>query len=492
MTAAPSWPAVGRTVALSVVLLATSAVLYADLVQHVLDRGDDIVQESVRSASARQPLQLAGTGLLCAAASGLLSFHPAVRGRRFAPLLGIGLAALPAGLVGATAFSVGRTAFVLAGAVAAPSLVTLLLACAVRPRPHPGLLRFIARSWMATGFLLGLVLLAMFGLELAEIARPRVPWASVFAALAIGTLLQLAARYVGMHGARLSALAQNHQQERGAHETDAIRAVANRLHPFIEEGRDPDGYAALARELGAAAGQPAVASTEVPAGSTALPTPAAGGAALLRALAVAIPLLPLVPRLGGPVALLAFALLLPWMRRTLAPAGDRLPRTWWLVGALGMAGAGAWAGTQLTAPGLARLTAPLAVACALPYLALFAASYRRTATPSSIAHARLTHATRMAQTWRRSAGRGLAVAGLALLLPLGTWLASRMTGIPIEAPSWFLLVGLAASGLLWAAAAALAGPAAKGHRQQLAALQAAQRRARSEAHRLFLDRLEMT
>lgn len=491
MTAA-SWAAVGRTVALSVILLGAGIALYAGLVKHVLDRGDDIVNESIKSKEARAPLQLAGTGLLCAAASGLLSFSPPVRGRRLAPLLGIGLAALPAGIVGATAFSLGRTSFALAGAVAAPSLVTLLIACAVPPRPRPGLWRFIARSWMATGFLFGLVLLAIFGLELAETARPRVPWASVFAALALGTLVQLAARYVGMHGAHLQAVAQDHRQERGAHETDAIRAVAARLHPFIEEGRAPEAYDALARDLGAAAGQASVPTPLLPPGRAALPTLAAGGAAVLRAAAWALPVLPLVPRLGAPVALAVFALVLPWTRRTLAPPGDRLPRTWWLAGALGMGASGAWVGWHLTAPGFARLTWPFAAALALPYLVLLGASLRVVPAPSDIAHRRLAHANRLAQAWRRSALRGLAVAVAAVLLPALTWLASRMTGIAITAPPWSVLVALAAAGVLWALAAFVAGPVARRHRQQLSSLHQAQVQARAAAHRMFLDRLEMT
>lgn len=488
----PTWAAASRTIALSLVLLVAGVALYAGFVKHVLDRGNTIVDESIQSKSARGPLQLAGTGILCAAASGLVSFGPAIRGRRFAPLLGIGLAAVPAGLVGATAFSIGRTSFTLAGAVAAPSVVTLLIACAIPPRERPGLARFIGRSWMATGFLLGLVLLALFGLELAETVRPRVPWASVFAALALGTLMQMAARFVAMHGPHLEAQARDHQQVRDGQDTAAIRAVAQRLHPYIEEGRGAEAYAALARDMGAAVGQdgtdlPAVAPTR-----PALPTLAAGGAALLRAAAVALPAIFLVPRLGGPAAVLLFGLTLPWTRRSLAPRGDRLPRSWWLAGALLMAAAGAWAGSQLLIPGVGRLTMFLAAVLALPYLILFAAHLRRHVVPDHMAFLRLEHAQLLARTWARSVRRGLAVAAGAVLLPPMLWLASRMSGLAIESLPWPVLLTVAAAGILWSLAALLAGPAAQRHRLHLAAQHAGQVQARATAHRLFLDRLEMT
>ncbi len=486
--------AVLRVVLVVALLLAAGGGLYAGFVKHVLDRGDHIVDVSVKSKAARPPLQLGASALVCFAGSGIASFAKPVRGRRLAPLLGIGLPLVPAGLVGLTAFSLGRTSLTLALVVLAPSVLTMAVACAVPPKPYPGLGRFLLRSWMATGFLVGLVLLALSGLELAETARPRVPWASVFAALAIGTLVQLAARYVGMHGSRPSPVAVDHEQKREAHETDAIRAVAARLHPFVEEGRDAVAYDALASELATVGKLQAPAAPELPTGPHALPPAAAGCAAVLRAAAVACPVAVLVPVFGWPAAVVAFGLVLPFTRMALEPRKDRLPRGWWLAGAALMALGGAWAGSFLQAPalGLARLTLPAAGVLALPHLVLFLASLRRTPLPGHIAYLRLEHARRLARTWPKQLVGGLAVAGAALGLPLVLWAASQMTGLRIPSVQWPILLAFAAGGALWAVASALCGPAAVRHRARLGAEHDARVAARAAAHRAFLTRLEMT
>ncbi|MEK6975774.1 MAG: hypothetical protein AABY18_05480 [Candidatus Thermoplasmatota archaeon] len=481
-----------RATVIVLVLLAAGAALYAGFVKDVLDRGKDIVDISLKSKAARGPLQLAGAGILCMAASGLVSFARPLRGRRLSPLLGLGLALVPAALVGVTAFSLGRTSFMLALIVAAPSVLTLAIACLTPPRPRPGLGRFLLRSWMATGFLIGLTALALFGLELAEKARPRVPWASVFAALALGTLVQLAARFVAMHGSELDPVAKDHKQVRTVHETEAIRDVAARLHPFIEEGRDGDDYVRLAEDLGKVTRQPVPAVPDLASGPPTLPVAQAGAVAVLRATAASAPLVVVVPVLGWPAAVVAFGLALPFARMSLNPRKEPSPRLWWLAGAAVMAGGGAWAGSFLRAPGFERLTLPFGAALALPYLILFLLTLRKRTVPGHLAFLRLEHAKALGERWRRNVGRGLGVAAGSLGLPPALWLVSRMVGIRIHAVAWPVLIAIAAGGLLWALAGLLSGPAAARHRSRLGAQQAARVQARAAAHRTFLDRLEMT
>lgn len=482
---------VTRAIFVVLLLLAAGAALYAGFVREILDRGQHIVDISIRSKEARGPMQLAGSGILCLAASGLVSFTPALRGRRLAPLLGLGLAVVPAALVGATAFSLGRTSFALALVVAAPSVATMVVACLVPPRPRPGLGRFLLRSWMATGFLIGITGLALFGLELAEKARPRVPWASVLAAMALGALVQLAARYVAMHGSEPDAIAKDHQQKREVHETDVIRQVAARLHPFVEEGRDGAEYALLAKELGGAARQPVPAAPDLPAGEPSLPRVQAGLVACLRAAAVAAPLVLLVPVLGWPAAIVTFGIALPFTRMALDPRKEPSPRLWWLAGAVAMAAGGAWAGSHLRAPGFDRLTWPLAGTLAVPYAILFLGTLRPRPAPGHLAFLRLEHARKLGQAWRKHVTRGLGVAAGALALPMVLWAASLIIGIHIRPVAWPVLFAIATAGALWALAGLLSGPAAARHRSGLASQHAARVQARAAAHRAFLDRLEM-
>lgn len=491
----PAKPDVLATVRVATVvllLLAAGGALYAGFVKDVFDRGNKIVDVSIKSKEARAPLQLGVSALACFAASGLTSFARPLRGRRLSPLLGIGLPLVPAGLVGLTAFSLGRTSFLLALVVLAPSMLTMLVACAVPPKPRPGLGRFFLRSWMATGFLVGLLLLALAGLEIAEKARPRVPWASVFAALAIGTLVQLAARYVGMHGNRPAAVAVDHVQVREVHDNDAIRAVAASLHPFIEEGRDSAAYALLAKDLGTVGRQAPASPPELPSGPPALPVAQAGTVAVLRAAAFAVPLFVIVPILGGPASVTGFGLALPFARKSLNPRQDPTPRSWWLAGALLMGLGGAWAGSQLQAPGFERLTWPFAGTLATPYAILFLTTLHRRVLPGHIAFLRLEHARALGKAWTKQVARGLVLAAASLGLPAVVWAASAATGLRIHAIAWPVLVGIAAAGALWALGALLCGPAAAGHRARLASEHAARVQARATAHRTFLDRLEMT
>jgi hypothetical protein len=483
---------VTRAVFVILLLLAAGAALYAGFVKDVMDRGSDIVDISIKSKAARGPLQLAGSGILCMAASGLVSFTPSLRGRRLSPVLGIGLALVPAAIVGGTAFSLGRTSFALALIVAAPPVLTMSVACLVPPRPRPGLGRFLLRSWMATGFLVSITALALFGLETAEKVRPRVPWASVLAALALGAFIQLAARYVAMHGSEPDAIAKDHQQKREVHETDVIRQVAARLHPFVEEGRDGTEYSLLAKDLGGAARQPVPALPQLAPGLPSLPIVHAGAVAVLRSASLGAPLVALVPIFGWPAAVVAFGLALPFARMGLNPRQEPSPRLWWLAGAVAMAGGGAWAGTQLRAPGFERLTLPLAGALALPYLVLFLVTLRPRSPPGHLAFLRLEHARQLGQSWRKHVTRGLAVAAGALALPPALWVASLLIGIGIRPVAWPVLFAIAIGGALWALAGILSGPAAARHRATLDSQHAARVATRAAAHRAFLDRLEMS
>ena len=74
MSAGPRALAATRAILAVLVLLAAGGFLYSGFVKHVLDRGDQIVDVSAKSKEARQPLQLGVSGLLCFAASGLVSF----------------------------------------------------------------------------------------------------------------------------------------------------------------------------------------------------------------------------------------------------------------------------------------------------------------------------------------------------------------------------------------------------------------------------------
>lgn len=494
MTRSPQRPTGGAGataigLAVAVGLLVAGAGLYAVFVDHVLDRGAAIVKESVKSKAAREPLIMACAGIALLAVSGIVALASPLHRRRLGPLAGLGLPLSAGAIAGLGAFSLGRSALLLACVVAAPSLVTCIMACLTPPRPHPGLGRFLLRSWMATGFLTGLGLAAVGGLTLAEKALPRVPWSSLLAALAAVTLLQLAARYVGQHGGIPTAFATDHQQERTVQDTPAIRRVGERLHPFIEEGRGADSYAQLAAQLATATQQPAAAAPAPPPGTPALPATAAWSAAVLRAGAFAAPAAILLSGLAAPVAMVAMGLLLPFTRAALAPRGEPVPRIAWGLGTLLMAGGG-WLAGQTVGPG--TLLAPLGTLLGAPYAIALLASMRRRRLPGHLAHLRLQHARALHERWGRNAAGGVALAVSALLLPAGMWSVSAVLGIGLPGVSWRPLWAVAAGGLLWATAAALSGPAASRHRAGLDAQYARIVQERVLAHRTFLERLEMT
>lgn len=474
--------------ALALGLLGAGLALYWGFADHVLDRGKSIVNESFKSRGARQYLLMAGAGLLCLLASALVATAPSLRSKRFAPLVGLGAPLCGAALVGVSAFSLGPAALVLAGALAAPSVVTAALACLAKPTEEMGLGRFLVRSWRSTGFLLGLGVLAVAGVNIAERAVPRVPWGSVLAALAIGAVLQMGAMYVTTHGAAPRAMARDHEQVRHVHDTAAMRAVAERLHPYVDEGRAAAAYDTLADDLARAAGGTATPAPAVPAGPPAVPPGLAGTAATLRAAALALPLLVVVPQVGPAVALTAFGLLLPFVRRLYAPREEPLAAAWWAAGGL-LAATG---GVLLVALLLPRVVTPVVgAALAGPYLVATAvAALRRRPAPGHLAHARLRHAQALAAAWWRDALRGGTVAvGAALAAPT-VWAASLLVGVPLPSIPWPILAVAAAGGVFWAFAAWLAGPAARPHRTALGAEHERQVRARQASHSQFLDRLE--
>ena len=490
MSPAGAGPAASAVaLALAVGLLVTGGGLYAVFVEHVLDRGEGIVKESVKSQTARQPLLMGCAGIAALAVSGIVAVASPLGRRRLGPLAALGLPLSAGAVTGLGAFSLGRSALMLALVVAAPSLLTCAIACLTPPRPRPGIGRFLLRSWMATGFLVGLGLAAVGGLTLAEKALPRVPWSSLLAALAAMTLLQLAARYVGQHGAVPTGLATDHQQERTVQDTPAIRRVGERLHPFIEEGRGAQDYAQLTAQLATATQQPAGAVPAPPPGAPALPAAVAWGCALLRVGAFVAPAAILLPGLAAPVALVGVGLLLPFTRAAMAPRGEPLPRAAWALGALLMAGGGWFAG-QAVGPG--TLLGPLGTVLGAPFAVLLLASLRRRRLPGHLAHLRLRHAQALHQRWGRNAAGGAALAVSALLLPAGMWGVSALLGIGLPGVSWRPLGAVAGGGALGAAAAALAGPAAARHRAGLDAQHARLVQERGLAHRTFLERLELT
>lgn len=479
----------GLAVAAAVLLLLAGAGCYAVFVDHVLDRGESIVKESVKDKGARQPLILGGLGIVGLAASGLAGLAPTVRNHRLGPLAGFGLPLAAGAVVGASAFSLGRMALVLAATTVAPCLVTCLVACLTPHRDHAGPVRFLLRSWMGTGLLAGLALLAFGGLSLAQRVVPHVPWSSILASCALALLVQMAARYVAENARQPSALAADHIQRREAQDTPAIRAVSQGLHPFIEEGRTRPAYTTLVTRLGQAGRQPALAAPPPTAGPRAVPLALGLPAALARTLAFAGPAALFAPRFGLAAGLAVAAALFPLFVKQLAPRDDRLPWPVWLASAAAGAGAGVLAVSDWPSLGLAPALGSL-----LGVLPLLGLVPRLGANPAadSLQHARLDHARRLQQSWRRSAGRGLPVTVSPLLLPLLAWAVSRGLGFVVPALSWPVLLTVATAGALWTLAALLVGPAAAAHRDRLdqgLAFAVAQRR---EAHRTFLNRLELT
>ncbi len=489
MNPAPRGPAAALA---AVILLAlVGAGLSWLFVEHVLARGDKIVDEPIQSPAAATPLWAAGGGVACLAVSGTIGlWAPSLRGRRWAPLVALGAPwAFAAGL-GVLAFTVGPPAFAVSIAFAVPTLVAALLAVVLPPPRDPGFGRFLLSSWMALGTLAGLVVVAWATLGALEEQKPSVPWSSVLAGLGLATLLQTTARYAARHGGELRTAPRLHQQVRTVHETPTAQAVAARLHAYVEEGVGSKPYHQLTAELAQAAGsvQTTVGPAPGEAGRQPLPAWAAGSAALLRALAFALPFPALLPDAWGlGLGLLAAGLLLPLQGAALAPRKEPLRPIPWTLGGLLAAGGGYLLGPLLLdgAPSAQWMGSGIG----LPLLFVAAIALRRRA-PEGLATMRLAHAEQLAGRSRTQVARGAIVALLALGLPVLLGSVAFLLGIEVQdVPVQVPLAGFAA-GALWSLAGLVTGPAAGPHREAMRAAQAARVEERRAAHRSIVESLE--
>jgi hypothetical protein len=460
--------------ALAVLLLAAGTGPYAIFAGHVLDRGDAVIREAWDSESARLPLILAGAGIAAFAASGILGLA-ALRGARAQPLAGLGIPLAAACAVGLLAFEAGPGVFYAGGAVLACFVLSATAATALGREQGLGW-RVALRSWLAAGTLLTLLVMAFGALGVLEKQLPRVPWSAVLAGIALATLMRALARHVTRTGQDPAAAALRHEQVRTGLDDGSIRAVAARLHPFIEEGRGGAGYDALAAELAARTGGSVPARPASRPGPRMAP-PLAGLAAALRAAAFALPpalLLSGVWAIAVPLAV--FGLLLPATRATLLPRREALPAAWWLASAL-LAGGGA------------ALLHPLGGLLALPYLGL--ALWARTRRlPEEAAALRAGKARAIAGRRTVQAVQGALVAGAFLALPLALAGLPALIGVALpQAPLPFVLAG-ALGGALWALGAVAAGTAAQRSLAALDGAHAQQEAARRAFHRAFLENLE--
>ncbi|MEK6984788.1 MAG: hypothetical protein AABX89_00170 [Candidatus Thermoplasmatota archaeon] len=479
-----------RSPALPVAFACTAFVaglaLYGLFVAHVLSLGAAIVEQPIESAEASGPVAAGAAGTILLLLSGCAALHPALRDQRLAPLAGLGWPLALGAIAGAAVFKVGAAAFFLSAALALPGFVTAALATTVPPAPRPGLARFLARSWMTTGTVAGFALAAAVGLQPLEQALPHIPWASVVFGLILLTLLQSAARYVARHGGEPSGLARDHQQVRHPHETDAIRAVAEPLHAYIEEGRAPDDYVRLAERLDGGRGHAIPTPPPSDSGRPALPVSLAALVATLQAAALAVPAL-LLPTLGPGLGLLLFGLALPFARSNLAPRQEPASRAAWFASAVTMALGGA-----LLVIALAPHGSTMGLLLGAPSLFLTLAMLRRRRRPDNLAALRRAHAELLAQRSRRQVRAGLVVAASAAAAPVAQLLARLLLGLESPAIPVEGLAVVALSGLLFSLAALASGPAARRHRAAAQAAQEEQVAQRRNAHLTFLENLELT
>ncbi|HUR64456.1 MAG TPA: hypothetical protein VM241_08260 [Candidatus Thermoplasmatota archaeon] len=471
---------------LAALLLAAGAGPYALFASHVLERGDNVIREPWGSAAARLPLTLAAVGIAAFAASGVTGLA-ALKGSRWQPFAGLGIPLAASCAVGLLAFVAGPGVFSAGGAVFACFAATAVAAASLgREQGAPW--RVALLSWMTIGTLLTLGVMAVGALGVLEKQLPRVPWSAVLAGIALAALMRAMARHVGRVGQDPTPAALRHVQVRRGLETEEIRGVADRLHPFIEEGRGGADYDALAEEVALRAGG-VVPRRPVAQAGPGLPSAAAGLAAVLRAAAFAAPFAFLLP---GPWALavpaILLGLLLPATRSTLLPRREPLPASWWLAGAL-VAGAGASFAAWLAVKDLALASAGFAFAAPYLGLALWA---RRRPMPEEIALLRARKAHSLVARRTVQAVQGSLVAGAFLALPAAIAGVPLLIGVgPPQAPLPFIMAG-ALGGLCWALAALVAGGAAQRSLAALDGAHAQQEAGRRAAHRAFLESLEAT
>ncbi|MFO1535726.1 MAG: hypothetical protein ABR586_08685 [Thermoplasmatota archaeon] len=472
---------------LASLLLAAGLAPYALFASHVLERGDNVIHEKWSSDTARTPLVLAAVGIAAFAASGAVGMA-ATRGSRWQPLAGLGLPLAAACAVGLLAFEAGPAVFAAGGTVLA-CFVAAALAATLFGREQGPPWRVAVLSWTTIGTLLTLAVMAFGALGVLEKQLPRIPWSSVLAAIALAALMRAMARHVARAGQDPTPAALPHQQVRVRLDDEGIRSVAERLHPYIEEGRNGADYDHLTAELARRTGGAATDRLKPPFTPSLPPAPMAL-AASLRAAAFAAPVALLLPdppwALAVPLTL--FGLLLPATRSTLLPRGEPLPAAWWAAsGALAGAGGALLVWLIVGSPVLA--TAGLATA--LPYLGIALWARRRT-LPEEIAFLRRAKAHAIAGRRTVQAVQGGLVAGAFLSLP------ALLAGLPLligvelpQPPLQFILAG-ALGGVAWALAALVAGTAARGALGTLDGAHERQEQARREHHRTFLESLEAT
>ena len=464
--------------------------LYSVFVVHVFQRGDAAVGESLGEPESPFVVQCGETGVVLLLLSGLFALAlPSVRQARWGPVAGLGLPLSVAAASGVLAFNLGPPAFLVSAMLGVPYLVTAVAASLVPPDGNrPGLLRFALARWMTVGTFLAIGLVAIGVLGLLERGMPQVPWASLLAASAIGTVLQVSARHLARHGGRPEAVAQAHRQVRRATSTADIDDVAARLHPFIEEGRDAAAYTALAGRLATAnrAAAPEAATDAHPGA----PFPFALGAlaAILGTAAAAVPAwLVIPPPVQTGATLVVAGLALPWARGRLAPRQEPLAAGWWLVAASLLA-----AGGFLLTPVLVDdAHAPWGTLLGAPDLVLAVAVLVRR-RPEGLAFLRSQHADRMGRRSRRALLRALAIAAVSILLPPFLLAAGFLLGLDApDIPLPFVAAGVAA-GVLGGLAILVAGPGANAYRTTARLRLDAAREERLERHRLILQTLETT
>lgn len=469
---------------LAAVLMAVAVGCYGQFVTHVQARGANVIHEKWSSSTARMPLVLAGAGIAAAAGSGITGLL-ASRGKRWAPLMGLGVPLATCGAIGLLAFEAGPATFNVALSVAGCFLVTAAAATAFGD-PAGAAWRAVLASWMTLGTLLSLGLMSFGALGVLETKLVRIPWSAVMAAIALAALMRGLARHVRLNGQDPSGSVLPHQQVRTGLDTAPIREVAQRLHPYIEEGRSGAAYDGLAADLADRLGVEAP-ERETPLPGPTLPALPAALAALLRAAAFAAPLAFLLPgQWAAAIPLLLTGLLLPASSAALVAKREPLRAPWWLASALLVGCGGAWALLLFTHQ---PRQAAAGAALALPYL-LMALRARRLAPPEEVAFLRATHARALLQRRAVQTAQGVLVAAGFAALPPTLFGLPFLIGVELPQVPLPIVAAGVLGGLCWAMGAVVAGRTVKRAANTLDAAHAALEQGRRTAHARFLERLE--
>ncbi|HUR60790.1 MAG TPA: hypothetical protein VM286_00290 [Candidatus Thermoplasmatota archaeon] len=468
---------------LMAVMMAVAVGCYGQFVAHVLARGASVIHEKWSSQPARLPLLFAGGGLAASAASGIVGLL-AGRGRRWAPLAGLGIPFASAGAIGLLAFEAGPGVFGAAAWVAGCFVAAAAAAVAFGDACGAAWRAGLA-AWMTVGTLLSLALMAFGALGVLETKLVRIPWSAILAAIALAALMRGMSRHVAATGQDPTGTARPHQQVRNGLDTEPIREVAGRLHPFIEEGRGGEEYDRLMADLAARVGAeapgrfPALEGPRLPAAPAAL-------AALLRAAAFAAPLAFLVPGLWAvAVPLLLAGLLLPASAAALVARREPLRAPWWL-GAAALAGAGGALAAFLAVGGR---WAAAGAAVGIPY-ALLALRARGRTRPEDIAFLRATQARALLDRRAVQTAQGVLVAASFAVLPPVLLGLPYLIGVDLPMVPLPIVAGGVLGGLCWALGAVVAGRTVKRSINALDAAHATMEKGRRAAHSRFLEQLE--